>query len=310
MSNLPSCRKPACGGGVQGQDNAPGFVDKFVWITALSDSPDPFSAAAKGTCAVTATYRVRVHPGDTSDGKSPQTTFTRWLRQSVTITDQAGQVVRKLETVKQLPEPEGKSTAAPSPSPLPVGEGRGEGGKGLDTQDMDVATAWDGRTQPRGMAPDGSYKYAVVGTYFWRAETPGNTQEHVFGITSQKTGDITLDNTPPTISATQDPAANAAGWNNTDVKVTFSAQDNLSGIAEVTQPVTVTAEGKDIPVQGRALDRAGNEATTVAKVSIDKTPPVLTSAQEPAPNENGWNRTDVVVTFEAEDKLSGVAEVT
>ena len=123
-------------GAVQGQDTAAGSVDKFVWITALSDSPDPFSASAKGTCVVKTAYRVRVHPGDTSDGKpasqpagkSPQTTFTRWLRQSVTITDQAGQVVRKLETVKQLPEPQGKSTAAPSPSPLPMGEGQGEGG--------------------------------------------------------------------------------------------------------------------------------------------------------------------------------------
>ena len=278
-------------GGVQGQDNASGFVDKFVWITALTDSPDPFSASAKGTCVVKTAYRVRVHPGDTSDGKSPQTTFTRWLRQSVTITNQPGQVVRKLETVKQLPEPAGKAT-------------------GLETQDMDIATGWDGRTQAGGMAPDGPYKYAVVGTYFRRAETPGTVQEHVFGITSQKTGDITLDNTPPTISAAQDPAANAAGWNNTDVKVTFSAQDNLSGIAELTQPVTVTAEGKDTEVQGKAVDKAGNEATLVYKVSIDKTPPLLTASQEPAANEKGWNNTDVIVTFEAEDKLSGVAEVT
>ena len=278
-------------GGGTGQDNAPGFVDKFVWITALSDSPDPFSASAKGTCVIKTSYRVRVHPGDTSDGKSPQTTFTRWLRQSVTITNQSGQVIRKLEAVKQLPEPEGKAT-------------------GLETQDMDVATGWDGRTQAGSMAPDGLYRYAVVGTYFRRAQTPGNVQEHVFGITSEKTGEITLDNTPPTISATQDPAANAAGWNNTDLKVTFSAQDNLSGIAEVTQPVTVTEEGKDIGVRGQAKDNAGNVAELTYKVSIDKTPPALTAAQEPAPDENGWNQTDVMVTFGAEDRLSGVAELT
>jgi hypothetical protein len=69
------------------------------------------------------------------------------------------------------------------------------------------------------------------------------------------------------------PPANANQWNNTDVVVGFSAVDNLSGVAEVSAPVTVSSEGLSQIISGQALDVAGNLTTGSISISIDKTPP-------------------------------------
>jgi len=46
---------------------------------------------------------------------------------------------------------------------------------------------------------------------------------------SATVGGIHVDLTPPTIAGTRAPLANAAGWNNTPVTVSFTCDDALSG---------------------------------------------------------------------------------
>jgi hypothetical protein len=123
-------------------------------------------------------------------------------------------------------------------------------------------------------------------------------------------GGINIDKTPPTVTAAGGPAANATGWNNTDVTVTFACADTLSGVASVTGPRTLTTEGANQSVTGTCTDKAGNVASrTASGISIDKTPPTITSTRSPAANTNSWNNTDVSVTFGCSDSLSGVATV-
>lgn len=88
---------------------------------------------------------------------------------------------------------------------------------------------------------------------------------------------VRIDKTPPIASATVTPQPNAAGWNNTNVTVTFAATDSLSGIASVSDPVRVTAEGKGQVIRGTATDVAGNSASASVTLNIDKTPPELTA---------------------------------
>jgi len=133
---------------------------------------------------------------------------------------------------------------------------------------------------------------------------------------------ISIDKTLPIITGKRSPEANANGWNNTDVSVTFQATDALSGVASITGDTTVRTEGEtgdttvrtegeNQSVMGQAVDKAGNVATfVVAGISIDKTLPITTGMRSPAPNANGWNNTDVSVTFQAMDALSGVASIT
>ena len=84
------------------------------------------------------------------------------------------------------------------------------------------------------------------------------------------------------------PAPNAAGWNNTDVSVPFTAADVPSGIASTvppTSPLVLTAEGVAVTGTVTATDRADRSTTvTTPAFKIDKTPPVIT-VTAPTPNQ-------------------------
>jgi len=69
------------------------------------------------------------------------------------------------------------------------------------------------------------------------------------------------DNVPPTIRATMSQSPNPAGWNNTDVKVTFTCADERSGIGFCSPPVVVSREGSGVVVVGTAFDLASNRAS-------------------------------------------------
>jgi pimeloyl-ACP methyl ester carboxylesterase len=119
---------------------------------------------------------------------------------------------------------------------------------------------------------------------------------------------IRIDRTPPTITGARAPAANAAGWNNTDVTVTFSCADLLSGIASCAGPIALSTEGANQSATGTTTDKAGLSASlTVSGINIDKTAPHTTANASPPANAAGWNRGDVAVTLAATDALSGVA---
>ena len=116
---------------------------------------------------------------------------------------------------------------------------------------------------------------------------------------------VNIDKTPPAITGAASPPPNPAGWNNSNVTVSFTCSDALSGIASCTPPVMVTTEGVGQIVTGTAVDKAGNTATAGVTINLDKTPPTITATITPAPNANGWNNSNVTVTFTC-SALSGV----
>jgi RHS repeat-associated protein len=118
---------------------------------------------------------------------------------------------------------------------------------------------------------------------------------------------IGVDNDPPTITAAASPAANAAGWNNTDVAVSFSCADALSGIASCSPAATITTEGANQIVSGTATDKAGNTASTQLSLNIDKTPPVLTVASPV--NGSTVATPSLQLSGSVSDALSGIASV-
>jgi uncharacterized protein YjbJ (UPF0337 family) len=134
---------------------------------------------------------------------------------------------------------------------------------------------------------------------FWSVDKADNEE-------AAKTVQVKIDKTPPAINHSQSPAANANGWNNTDVTVSFTCTDAQSGVANCTDPQTLTTEGKDQPVTGTAEDNAGNKTTDPATVSIDKTDPTISASADRAANANGWYSDDVTVGFRCSDALSGI----
>src|SRR5207248_2943487 len=112
--------------------------------------------------------------------------------------------------------------------------------------------------------------------------------------------------TPPTITGAASPAANAAGWNNTDVTVSFVCSDTLSGVASCAGPTTLSSDGAAQSVTGTASDNAGNTASaTVTGINIDKTPPTITATATTADGASypsgSWTRQTVTVHFACAD---------
>jgi hypothetical protein len=135
--------------------------------------------------------------------------------------------------------------------------------------------------------------------------------------------DPTADTVPPVTAASLSQEPNAAGWHNADVTVTLAAADNPggSGLHEIiyavngtTHHVHGTPASIPVNVEGTTVvtfyskDAAGNsEAAQTVTVKLDKTAPVINNVTRTPANANGWNNTDVVVQYTAEDALSGFA---
>jgi hypothetical protein len=90
---------------------------------------------------------------------------------------------------------------------------------------------------------------------------------------AETTATLNIDKTAPTIAASVTPAANGNGWHRVDPTVSFACEDGLSGLLSCPEPITVSHEGADQPVEGTAIDNAGNTAVAAVTIRLDKTPP-------------------------------------
>ena len=123
---------------------------------------------------------------------------------------------------------------------------------------------------------------------------------------------IKLDKTAPVIGdVSRTPPANTSGWNNTDVRASYTATDALSGFDSGSTTgghITFDTEGANQSFTFEVSDLAGNTARrTVSDINIDKTPPVINASRTTDANANGWNNTDVKAGYSASDALSGLA---
>jgi hypothetical protein len=86
---------------------------------------------------------------------------------------------------------------------------------------------------------------------------------------------VKIDKTAPSISGSRNPLPNLNGWNNSDVTVSFTCGDALSGLAAGSPPAaTIVGQGAGQSVSGTCYDQAGNSASdTVANINVDKTAP-------------------------------------
>jgi hypothetical protein len=131
-------------------------------------------------------------------------------------------------------------------------------------------------------------------------DTHSNTGTNSFTIKVQ-------DTTVPTITfISRVPAANAFGWNNTNILFTWSCTD-LVGVLSPTVTATASLEGAGLSIAGICEDLYGNTASdTQGDINIDKTAPTISGAADRAPNGNGWYNLDVTVSFTCTDALSDI----
>jgi hypothetical protein len=142
------------------------------------------------------------------------------------------------------------------------------------------------------------------------------------GRTTTKTVTVKIDETPPTVTATPEVAANGAGWWNAPVTVDVAGTDAGSGVESVTYSATgaqtipettvqgataslvVSTEGTTV-VTATATDAAGRTVTTTLTLKLDLTPPVI-AIRSPADGSSFLIGTSLIADYSCTDALSGL----
>ncbi|QUC64801.1 hypothetical protein NsoK4_00485 [Nitrosopumilus sp. K4] len=156
----------------------------------------------------------------------------------------------------------------------------------------------------------------LVGCVWQDADVPGGDPSHnqsegfFFNIVAAASPDTT----PPIITAARalGSEANANGWNNSTVTVTYTCTDADSGVDVTASDLSddvISTEGASQSATGICVDNAGNSASaTINDINIDLTAPIITAARAlgSEANANGWNNSTVTVTYTTSDALSGI----
>jgi uncharacterized protein YjiK len=112
-----------------------------------------------------------------------------------------------------------------------------------------------------------------------------------------------VDRTPPTIVANASPAANANGWNNTSVTVSYTCTDAGSGVDASASDLADDVLTVSGTATGTCVDKAGNTASASYPALIDTAAPTVTYTGN-AGTYGVLN--NVAISCTASDSLSGI----
>jgi CSLREA domain-containing protein/uncharacterized repeat protein (TIGR01451 family) len=287
-----------------GTDEGSGIRDFTI---VVSDNGGPFNPFVSNTTDTSATFTGQ--NGHTYAFYSVAADLVGNLEDDKTVADASTKVV--IGSSDDIP-PSSTSLVSPAPN-----------GTGWNNSDVTVTlSAFDnpGGSGVKQIAYSASGALSIGNTTISGAlasitiAAEGQTTVTFFAIDNAdnveapKSVIVKLDKTPPTISGSRTPP-NGHDWSNSDVTVSFACIDSLSGLAagSPSAPTVVSGEGAGQSVTGTCKDTAGNSSTlTLTNINIDKTPPTIVGAGTPAANANGWNNSDVTVSFVCSDSLSGI----
>lgn len=211
--------------------------DRKMTITSYSDTPDPFSPSLVANRLDVAFQIAQNVPKGTP-------IFFAELVEVILV---AGEQVRELKSEVAI-----------------------VGGQ-LKPFTVSLSVSWDGKDAQGLSVADGVVSYLAFGRLIEQVQGRRKVKDTSLPVT----GTLTLDNTVPVLSAACFPPANALGWNNSPVTVSFTAQDSGSGVVAVSPQVLVTREGRGPAVIGYATDAAGNVGSLAVSVNLDLTHPEL-----------------------------------
>ena len=133
------------------------------------------------------------------------------------------------------------------------------------------------------------------------------TASDVNGTTVSKSRTFKIDKTPPAAVPAASRVADANGWYNHALTVTFSGTDGTSGIAACSSATYSGPDNASATVSGSCTDNAGNARVASLPLKYDATPPVTTAAASRAADANGWYNHALTVSFAGTDVTSGIA---
>jgi hypothetical protein len=143
---------------------------------------------------------------------------------------------------------------------------------------------------------------------------PDNASATVGGSCTDKAGNVgassmplKYDATPPATAAAASRAADANGWHNHALTVSFAGSDVTSGIASCSSASYSGPDSGSAAVGGSCTDKAGNVGVASLPLKYDATPPVTAAAASRVADANGWYNHPLTVSFAGSDVTSGIA---
>jgi hypothetical protein len=289
-----------CGHAVdtQGNSSVPACanvsLDKTPPTITAAVTPAPVSGINYGSATVTFTCSDVL--SGVSTCPTPVTITTIGSNQNIsgTATDKAGNANSASVTlnIQALVLPITVATSSPAPN-----------SNGWNNANVTVTFTCTAGSYPVQTCPSP----ISVSTEGANQSTCGHAVDTLGNSSLSVCDNVSIDKTPPTITASAFPAPNAAGWNTTSVTVSFACGDALSGIVTCPSPQTVTTAGANQIVKGSVTDLAGNTASTQVTLNISETPPQIIAVVAPPPNGAGWNSTNLTVSFTC---TAGAAPIT
>jgi hypothetical protein len=142
---------------------------------------------------------------------------------------------------------------------------------------------------------------------------PDNATAAVGGTCLDKAGNVgsgslplKYDATAPQASATPSRAADANGWYNHALTVTFTGSDSMSGFDSCPAPRSYAGpDTLSAVLSGTCLDKAGNGALASFALKYDQTAPQASATPSRPPDANGWYNAPLTISFIGTDATSG-----
>jgi large repetitive protein len=236
--------------------------------------------------------------GETWNDCTTQTLTVETPGQKITCSarnDDTGEEASKSVTIKI---DKTKPTAAPSPSPQANQHGWHRAPVTVTFVGSDAMAGPDQSScTVQGYSGPDTQGHAISGTC---KDLAGNTSNASAYTVKYDTAD------PHATGATPSRPPDAHGWYNHALTVTFDGNDNLSGIENCTEAPYSGPDKVNAAVNGSCTDKAGNQsASSSFQLSYDATKPTATPSPSPQPNQHGWHRAPLTVTFVGSDAMSG-----
>ncbi len=195
-------------------------------------------------------------------------------------------------------------TANPSQSPDVVANGW--------TDSSNVTVFWNWRDNTGGSGIDTTHCTTSNTSSGEGVRTLTATCQDKAGNVGSASYTVKVDLTPPAANPTQSPAANGAGWNNTNVTVTWNWTDPSpgsgtgSGVDAPNCTTSSTSGGEGVQTfTATCLDQVGHFTTASYTVKVDRGSPQITANVNPLASSFGWHNSAVAVSFTCADQGGG-----
>ncbi|MBI3609850.1 MAG: FG-GAP repeat protein [Nitrospirae bacterium] len=140
-------------------------------------------------------------------------------------------------------------------------------------------------------------------------QSVGTTCTDAAGNSATATHPVNIDKTPSTVTfGSITPAPNAAGWNNTNVTIAFTAADSLSGgvtTVPAASPLLFNTDGTGMTKSVTATDLAGNNSAPFTSPVVNRDTSVPSGSVVIAGGQAWTKTTSVTLTLSCTDTGSG-----